>query len=74
MSYTKLKKYYLNISLNNLMYIKGLPVSVLGTNRVYYSTDKERLEGIDWEKIYLNADKYKLDILNENNGKSGIYL
>jgi group I intron endonuclease len=45
-----------------------------GFNKVYYSTGKDRLEGIDFEKIYLNADKEKLNILKENKAKSGIYL
>lgn len=46
----------------------------LSLKNLYYSTGKGRLEGIDLEKIYLDADIQKLDILKENKGKSGIYL
>ncbi len=45
-----------------------------GFHKVYYSTGKDRLEGIDLEKIYFNADKDKLYIIKENKGKAGIYL
>jgi hypothetical protein len=70
-----------------LFYKQHTSGMAFGFNKVYYSTGKDRLEGIDFDlraplggwrvlrsKIYLNADKDKLDILKENKGKSGIYL
>lgn len=57
-----------------LFYKQHTSGMAFGFNKVYYSTGKDRLEGIDFEKIYLNADKEKLDIIKENKGKAGIYL
>lgn len=59
---------------NNLRSGLAVPV-VFGFSRVYYSTDKgDKLDRVNFVKLYLDADKQKLDILKENEGKSGIYL
>ena|SRR3984885_13713737 len=64
--------------------VLGLSVSVLGLSvperfgfisRVYYSTGKgNKLDRVNFVKLYLDANIHKLDILKENEGKSGIYL
>lgn len=53
-------------------------------NRLFYSTGKGKIDSvsffskektrIDFVKYYSDADLQKLDILNENKGKSGIYM
>lgn len=71
-----LKKHNLNTSLDNNVGIFGLLVPVVfGFNKIYYSTGKgDRLDKTNFIKLYSDADKHKLDILKENEGKSGIYL
>ena len=43
-------------------------------NRAFYSTNREKDVKFNFTKFYSNADLLKLEILNENRDKSGIYM
>lgn len=42
--------------------------------RAFYSTNREKDVEFNFTKFYSNADSLKLEILNENRDKSGIYM
>ena len=43
-------------------------------NRAFYTTNREKDVKFNFTKFYSNADLLKLEILNENRDKSGIYM
>ena len=62
-----------NLIINTIFKNLKLTVPVVfGFSRVYYSTDKEnKLDNVNFVKLYSDADKQKLDILKENKAKTG---
>lgn len=54
--------------------LSPLALKPLLGKRIYYSTGCDKLDKVNFVKLYSNADKDKLDIYEENEGKSGIYL
>ena len=52
---------------------KHISLDVL-RNRAFYTTNREKDVKFNFTKFYSNADLLKLEILNENRDKSGIYM
>jgi len=52
---------------------KHISLDVL-PNRAFYTTNREKDVKFNFTKFYSNADLLKLEILNENRDKSGIYM
>lgn len=55
-----------------ILHVPCFPINA--KNRAFYSTSREKKIKINFTKIYSNADLLKLEIINENRDKSGIYM
>ena len=68
------------MKMNNLMTTNTIPFSLLPKllhclqNKIYKKGLHTANNPVVPVKVYANADIQKLEILNENRGKSGIYL
>jgi len=58
----------------NLCDFKHITSFYVAGDRAFYSTSREKEIKINFTKFYSNADLLKLEILNENRDKSGIYM